>query len=352
MREKLRDCRGAIIVEATISLTAFMFVIVTVLSIINIATAQAKIGVAVNETAKDISQYTYLYGLTGLNSKQASLSQQGQAARTTIDTAINQSDNALDAISTLSDFVTDPELQSSLWALVKNGAAEGLKSFAADKIVRALVEDRLKSTSEGSAEAYLKHLGVVPKNGSYLKGISFYKTVICANGTNEIKVVADYEVRVLRLLGIDIKFHFTQCASTKAWMPAERAPGKGTSEEKEQDGTENDDGQEQKTAVHNADAPQVMLGQADSDPDYDYFTLAEFYNMTYLDVSALPEAADSSWEAVAFIEGQASKGKSIYLCSDPYNASGEYYMQVEWLNSNGYTIERDAATGLWKAKKE
>ena len=47
---------GAIIVEATLVLPFFMFAIITVLSIVNISFAQAKIGTALNETAKEISQ--------------------------------------------------------------------------------------------------------------------------------------------------------------------------------------------------------------------------------------------------------------------------------------------------------
>ena len=56
---------GAIVVEATISLTAFMFAILTVIMVLDICYTQAKIGIALNATAKEISQYSYLYSLTG-----------------------------------------------------------------------------------------------------------------------------------------------------------------------------------------------------------------------------------------------------------------------------------------------
>ncbi len=36
-------------------------------------------------------------------------------------------------------------------------------------------------------------------------------------GTDDIQIVADYDVHVIKLLGIDVTFHFTQCAKTKAW---------------------------------------------------------------------------------------------------------------------------------------
>ncbi len=40
---------GAIIVEATISLSTFMFFIVTLLTIVNICYVQSKMGIAINE---------------------------------------------------------------------------------------------------------------------------------------------------------------------------------------------------------------------------------------------------------------------------------------------------------------
>ena len=62
-----KDENGAIVVEATLSLTTFLFLFFMVFSIITSARCQAIIGSAINNTAKEISQYSYLYGLTGIN---------------------------------------------------------------------------------------------------------------------------------------------------------------------------------------------------------------------------------------------------------------------------------------------
>lgn len=59
---KLKSESGSVTVEATISLSAFMFAIVTILTIINICIVQARVSYAINTTAKEISQYSYLYG--------------------------------------------------------------------------------------------------------------------------------------------------------------------------------------------------------------------------------------------------------------------------------------------------
>ena len=64
---------GSVTIEATISLSAFMFAIVTILTIVNICIVQARVSYAINTTAKEISQYSYLYSLTGLNEREKEL---------------------------------------------------------------------------------------------------------------------------------------------------------------------------------------------------------------------------------------------------------------------------------------
>ena len=89
---------GAIIVEATISLSTFMFFIVTLLTIVNICYVQSKMGIAINETAKEISQYSYLYGISGLNEKQKKLAEAGDAAKNTTENIVESVGGLVTAI--------------------------------------------------------------------------------------------------------------------------------------------------------------------------------------------------------------------------------------------------------------
>ena len=75
---KFRDEKGMVTIEATIALTAFLFFFVMIYSIIGIVTAQAKIAVAINNTAKEISHYSYLYALTGLQKDQWEETEDGE----------------------------------------------------------------------------------------------------------------------------------------------------------------------------------------------------------------------------------------------------------------------------------
>ena len=59
--------KGAIVAEATIALTAYIFAIYMVLSIVSICFVQAKMGVALNAAAKEMSQYAFLYETLNLS---------------------------------------------------------------------------------------------------------------------------------------------------------------------------------------------------------------------------------------------------------------------------------------------
>lgn len=260
---------GAIIIEATISLTAFMFFIVTLLTIVNICYVQSKMSIAINETAKEISQYSYLYGISGLNEKQKELAEAGDAAKNTTENIVESVGGLMNAVEdTKGQMVSGyeavqngnasgSELQAKgksiyeniqngkasiqtienelsgiaenpvafikgLAALFGNGVIEEAKShLIAAPVAKLMSKRHFKSGSEGDCEEFLKGLGVVPKGNSYLNGINFSKSKLFPNGDNDIKIVAIYRAKVIPLLPIDLKFTFCQKAETKGWFGAE-----------------------------------------------------------------------------------------------------------------------------------
>lgn len=418
---------GAIIVEATLVLPFFMFAIITVLSIVNISFAQAKIGTALNETAKEISQYSYLYGLTGLNKKQAQLYGEGENARASIDQVVGGVSEIFSSASnmgeTVSSSISDPTKYGSAIDSVKsdidsmkggvNTVSDGAKALASDpmailkmianegidlaksylvKVVTPLfMEKHLVRTSEDSAEAFLRYLGVVPKDGSYMDGLDFGQSVIFLNGSEEIKIIVSYEIQVWKFFGMDIKLPFTQCAATKAWFSAEAenvvknpegSSGGGTSTENvsaESGSSETNDGivsgsEEGSTqteqpqiktvgeyaaeATKNPTSEQVVLGKYNSEFNGEsYIDMAIKFDATYFDMDNYDEVAsmtDSSfmWSInEEFLKKQDAQGKQFLLVDDPYYATGAYGNEVAWLQNHGYTFEFDAGTSVWKAVK-
>lgn len=248
---------GSIIVEASLCFPFFMFIIIMFLSLIDICMTQAKIATALNVAAKEISQYSYLYILTGANSAQQNLYQAGQGARTTVNNTLDGLDtitetllgdktdivdgeidlgklsNDINAVgSTANDIykdwgkqLSDPKtFIKSIAAVMGNIGAETAKTqLVGEVLAKAFMVKNLKTGSgTGSnfeqAEAFLRSNHIVPKGDSYLAGLDFGDTIVFKNGENErIQLVCAYEIHVVKLLNIDFNFKIQQCALTKAW---------------------------------------------------------------------------------------------------------------------------------------
>lgn len=276
MLKRIKGESGSVTIEATISLSAFMFAIVTLLTIVNICLVQARVAVAINTTAKELSQYSYLYSLTGFNKSEAELAQAAKDGTQDIDsimsdinTVFNEIENlgntgksSMDNISdiskswdsavgsadkikdagsslksTIEDIAKDPK--QLMFGIAKMAASEGL-NLAKSRLVAAplskvLCKKHLVSSKGGNVDDYLKHLGVVPNgNGSYIDGLDFSNSTLFPYGSNEITVDVSYDVKVIALLPIDFKFSFHQKAITHGWLAGE-STYKGSKKYKETD---------------------------------------------------------------------------------------------------------------------
>lgn len=260
---KLKNESGSVTVEATISLSAFMFAIVTLLTIINICIVQARISYTINTTAKEISQYSYLYALTGLNASQSELESAGKEDTLPLDNVFNDINAMYNEIENLGSTGLSTESNiddiSAKWDSI-SGSLENMKDSGAalandieeiaddpkqiifgvaklagssaldmtksklimEPLAKAMCKKHLVSTKEGDVDAYLKSLGVRPDaTGSYYKGIDFNGSTLFPNGSNEIKICVSYDVKVIALLPIDFSFHFEQTAITNGWLAGE-----------------------------------------------------------------------------------------------------------------------------------
>ncbi len=278
---KWKEEKGAIIVESTISLTAFIFMIIMILSIINICYVQAKIGIAIHETAKDISLYSYIYGLTGLDEKRIELAEGGTEAKTKIDNSLNAMTAITDSVANIRDDIVETTNSDSVESVYNNlntlvetykgetvnitdsvgiiqqqleSISEDPKAFligsfkylattgintvtshlVAAPLAKIITKGHLKDSPEGNCEVFLKQMGIIPKNSSYLKGMDFSNSTLFnpiyevgedgsqkAKASNEIKIIAVYKIKVMQLLPVDITLNFCQTAVTKGWLGIE-----------------------------------------------------------------------------------------------------------------------------------
>ena len=256
--------RGAVTIEATIALTTFLFVFITIYSLITVCRAQARVQVAINNTAKEISQYSYLYGLTGLDSSLAKFQSDAQDAKDQTNAFVDDVVNVFDGIQSIGGQaaaidISDTEAMMTQWENIGNTVKETEDDFSsvkqslekmaenpqellfgmakligsegleiakskaiAEPISRALVKKHLKRSEDDSADACCAALGIVPDTyfgkKSYFNGIDFSNSTLFPYGSDEITIVASYKIKLPLLLPIDVEYSITQTAKTKAWL--------------------------------------------------------------------------------------------------------------------------------------
>lgn len=261
--------KGSISVEASIALVAFIFFMISIVSLINICRVQTKVGNALHLAALDISHYSYLYEITGLYDMDVSIQNAGAAANATLtekakkadeliantetllsilesdkDTAqqiVDRQIDPIEGIEKIEDSVaqgqlTIQEMEANfdqvaeeargiaenpilfVKTLAQCGIGEGfdqLKNYMAGVLAKSLMQDHIEAGGTiADADAYLEHLGVVDG----LDGMHFGASEIYSGDDHaDINLVVMYEVKVFPLLS-DATMPFAQSASTRAWL--------------------------------------------------------------------------------------------------------------------------------------
>lgn len=238
---KLAGECGAVVIEATLSVTFFMFVIVVMLNFVNICIAQAKIGISLNQTAKEISQYTYFYSLTGLNEIQATLNEETETVKSDITKAEDAVFATLNSVVGMASGVNEPSevvttVENSMEAMEEvaenianatdkkawvmsvlkimgNEGYEALKGLLGGALTKGLMQKNLFLEEGINADSYLKALGVYKG----VEGLNTYNSAIFLNGTDDIQLICKYKLKIIELLNHEYSFSIVQTAHTKAW---------------------------------------------------------------------------------------------------------------------------------------
>lgn len=214
--EKIKNReQGAIVAEATIALTAFIFAIYTLLSIVDICYVQAKMGIALNSAAKEMSQYAYLYETFELSEYMSGTGGKSSEMMGSFAEVLNKiSDGTSNFSSDISSMFAQGGAQAE-----GDSVAEYLKNGLGMALAKQCVKKNLVTHEGDTPEAFLKRCRV--KDG--LSGLNFINTTFLTDeNQTEISLIVSYKVEVVRLLGTEYTFNFIQRADTKAW-------GKGVS---------------------------------------------------------------------------------------------------------------------------
>ena len=174
-REKRKGETGGITLEASIFLVIFIVFYLAMMDLIQIARAQVILQYAANETAREISQDSYVLTKAGIVEKRVSTA--SQAAAFTSDAAsllddIEEVGNTLsrggdvigaaqNAGTHVQDFFGDPDaLMNNIFALIKTKGADILSNMVAESIVEGVVKAQIENMSSKSADEYLEDLGI------------------------------------------------------------------------------------------------------------------------------------------------------------------------------------------------
>jgi len=215
----LKNEQGHIVVETVGTFIPFTLLVISILSLVNIVTMQARIQSALTQTAKTISMYSYVLKITGVADDLIMLDTKSGEGAEFIDAVlsginafpgsngfdINSGTRTLDAAQ---QAVGDP--RHMVQSLANYGVNE-LRNTLTAEIVRPMVM-RFLSPGDKMGEEYLESLRVV----------SFDLTdsvIIDKNGN--IKLTAHYEVQytfgALRI-PFTPTLRISQTAVTKAWL--------------------------------------------------------------------------------------------------------------------------------------
>lgn len=241
-----KDEGGAIIIEAIIALTVYIFTIFTILSIVDICYTQARISIALNSAARDLSKYSYLYYKFNGDQFQQDVAAAAGDSKEMSKNIVTGSGNFINELTGTADVTNFDELEAQLGEIKEAGSSlgddiktmadsfaddpsgfmkamglmvmnEGLdegKNIIGQAMARAFMKKNLKSHEDDDPNAFLKRHHVVDG----MDGLDFEGTSFMVGGADdEIILSVTYEIKVIQLLDVDYSIRIWQTAKTTAW---------------------------------------------------------------------------------------------------------------------------------------
>ncbi len=102
-RLKINRERGSATIEALISFSGFLFVIFTILNIVNYCSAQMMISNAVDTATKELTQYAYFYKMSGLQKFSEDVAAIGEQGAGNLNDILETTDQLYQSIGTAVD---------------------------------------------------------------------------------------------------------------------------------------------------------------------------------------------------------------------------------------------------------
>ncbi len=196
---------GALIIEATISLSIFMFAMFMFLSLIQIAYTQARMSVALTTATKQVAEYAHIYYATGMNEALSGSGGMSSEAAGELGEFLQNMGGSMGSIdSELGQYVTDAGTAMSHTSLADLG-----KGALGQTLVLQMMKQNLVADSADSPEAFMRR--------NHVEGLDMMESSVLEGGSGDIFMRAKYKVNVVKLLNLDYGFQMSSWAYAKAW---------------------------------------------------------------------------------------------------------------------------------------
>lgn len=225
--EKYKNEKGSLTVEALLILVPFFCAFITIMGFVNIIKAQTLVQYSVNQTAREISEYSYILSKTGVTGKiadtgaksaqfKADTSEVLNSIEDFVNAAGNGDGNAINlgnvAVDNIESYMENTDISAGIVNLLK-GTAEDMVGTA---VIGGVAKGRLKknlSYVTNDPDAYLKKLGV---DGG-LDGISYSESKWVSGGEYAVRVTAAYTIK-MKILSYELSEYKCRVnATTLVW---------------------------------------------------------------------------------------------------------------------------------------
>lgn len=226
--------QGSITLEASIFLVLFIVFYMAMMGLIQIARAQVILQYAANETAREISQYSYVLTKTGIVDKRVSTSSQAAAFTANATQLLDDIEKVGNTLSTgeglgelpgtieqagqhAESLLGDTDaLMDNIFSLIKTKGTDMLSSLVIEELVKGVVKEQIEGMSAKGADTYLQDLGI---DGG-IEGMDFSGSRwanASSGGLPELEVSIIYTIDFhLGIIELEPRT-FKVCAKTALW---------------------------------------------------------------------------------------------------------------------------------------
>lgn len=228
---------GALSIEAVIFTTLFVVFFISLMNLVNVVRAQSLIQYGVVQTARELSQYSYIFTKTGvvresnhtyikakgfredvdsvandLTTISAAISDvaSGGDIGSNIDTIIEASNSGMDTLDT---YFENPEnILAGALAVGKDTVQDYVKTAVISAITKSRMKAFLSANGEDPDER-LKKLGV--EGG--LDGLDFSESKWFSEGNQDLYITVKYKMKIKFMFLEQELPEFKVCGATRIW---------------------------------------------------------------------------------------------------------------------------------------